>query len=127
MTVDLVAIAIDCPGEAASPYRLPSQLSAVTVGSGVEVPFGPRRVTGVVMDRWHGPEPTDYTIRDVSRRLDGVQLPTTLVALVAWAANYYHCSPGQFIAGTIPAVVREGRKPKPEVRFQAIGGASQRV
>ena len=121
--VDLVAVAIDCPGDDAFTYSLPASMSAAELGHAVQVPFGPRRISGIILRRWRGPKPTEFEVKDVIKYVPSVVLPAPLRQLIEWAATYYHCSPGQFIAGTIPAVIREGRQPRPEIRLRAIGGA----
>ena len=83
-------------------YALPETLRhRVRPGSRVLVPFGPRRLTGVVLN-CHDQPPAMAT-REASRLLDAEPvLDAELLALGRWIAGYY-CAPlGEVLRGMLP-------------------------
>lgn len=83
-------------------YALPETLRhRVRPGSRVLVPFGPRRLTGVVVN-CHDQPPAMAT-REASRLLDAEPvLDAELLALGRWIAGYY-CAPlGEVLRGMLP-------------------------
>ncbi|MEM8599902.1 MAG: DEAD/DEAH box helicase, partial [Bacteroidota bacterium] len=86
-------------------YAVPDALDAVAVpGARVLVPFGRRRLTGVVVGR------TDevaegITLKPVADVLDAEApaLPPALLRLTEWMASYYACSWGEVIRAALPA------------------------
>ena len=88
-------------------YRVPEELAdGLTPGSRVLVPFGRRQVTGYVLGT--GLEPAafqpEYALRSISRLLDAEPLfGPGLLALMRFAADYYHYPLGLTIAEALPA------------------------
>ncbi|MEO7650206.1 MAG: primosomal protein N', partial [Bryobacteraceae bacterium] len=83
-------------------YALPETLRhRVQSGCRVLVPFGPRRLTGVVL-RAHDDRP-DISIKDVLRLIDPRPvLDEELLSLGRWIAAYY-CTPlGEVLRGMLP-------------------------
>jgi primosomal protein N' (replication factor Y) (superfamily II helicase) len=92
-------------------YSLPETLRhRVKPGSRILVPFGPRKLTGVVV-RCHDDRPT-VAIRDALRLLDSEPvLSAELLALGRWIAGYY-CAPlGEVLRGMLPLAseIRRGK------------------
>src|SRR4051812_4329369 len=92
-------------------YSLPDTLRhRVKPGSRILVPFGPRKLTGVIL-RCHDDPPSVET-RDALRLLDSEPvLSSELLALGRWIAGYY-CAPlGEVLRGMLPLAseIRRGK------------------
>src|SRR5260221_854387 len=84
------------------------------VGARVLVPLGKRTVTGVVLGSEPGapengvrPRSPDYTLADSAKPLVEILdaeafLPSDVVALASWVADYYACGVGEAIATAMP-------------------------
>ncbi len=107
----LADVAIDVPGRDSYTYGVPPGLAGeLRPGDCVSVPFGPRTLRGFVLE-FHGRvPPPPVRLRDIGERRDGVSVPVHLLRLIQWGARYYRCSIGEFLAGAVPAPVREGAK-----------------
>jgi primosomal protein N' (replication factor Y) len=92
-------------------YALPETLRhRVRAGSRIVVPFGPRKLTGVIL-RCHD-EPPSVPTREALRLIDSEPvLGAELLALGRWIANYY-CAPlGEVLRGMLPLAseIRRGK------------------
>src|SRR4051794_33728058 len=92
-------------------YSLPDTLRhRVRPGSRLLVPFGPRRLTGVIL-RCHDERP-EMAIKEALRLLDPEPvLDAELLALGRWMAGYY-CAPlGEVLRGMLPLAseIRRGK------------------
>ncbi|HVZ85031.1 MAG TPA: hypothetical protein VG893_15255, partial [Terracidiphilus sp.] len=82
-------------------------------GSRVLVPFGRRRLVGVVADVRDHAEVEPARLKPLLRVLDGTPLlDAELLASVAWAADYWLGAPGEAYANALPLALREA-KPLP--------------
>jgi primosomal protein N' (replication factor Y) len=101
-------VAVHRPGGEAYSYAVPPALvGSLTAGDAVEVPYGRQLVGGFVLAVGL-PPPVDVTLKPISRRRDDLRLPAHLLELIRWGAGYYRCHLGTFLAGAVPAPVREG-------------------
>jgi primosomal protein N' (replication factor Y) len=92
-------------------YSLPETLRhRVRPGSRLLVPFGPRKLTGVIL-RCHDERP-EHSTRDAFRLVDSVPvLSAELLALGRWISGYY-CAPlGEVLRGMLPLAseIRRGK------------------
>jgi primosomal protein N' (replication factor Y) (superfamily II helicase) len=117
-------VAIDLPGRDSYSYLVPEALAAVKPGDCVGVPFGPRRLRGFVTAVERREPPSGFTLRALVSHQPEVRLPPHLLRLIAWGARYYRCSLGEFLAGAVPAPVREGAAPERQVLVAKIAGFS---
>ena len=104
-------VSLPVPVDQSFTYSLPFTLQhRVRVGCRVLVPFGPRKLVGVVLER-HGRKP-DITVRDVLRLIDPEPvIDGELMRLARWIANYY-CAPlGEVLRTMLPlgSDIRSGR------------------
>ena len=104
-------VSLPVPLDQAFTYALPETLRhRVQPGSRLVVPFGPRRMTGVIL-LCHD-EPPDVTTREALRLIDSEPvLGPELLALGRWIAGYY-CAPlGEVLRGMLPlaAEIRRGK------------------
>ena len=105
----VVQVAVPAPLRRLFDYRLPPGAPAPPRGARVRVPFGRRRLVGVVL----GADPPSVPaarLKAVEAVLDEVPLlPETLLALLETAARYYHHPVGEVVHAALPAALRQGR------------------
>lgn len=99
-------IAVSLPVDGLYTYGIPKELS-VEIGQAVLVPFGPRTVSGYIM------ELTDSTdlqkIRYISKILDPQPVfEAKDIAFFQWIANYYLSGLGEVIATALPSDYKGG-------------------
>src|ERR1017187_577477 len=104
-------VSLPVPVDQLFTYSLPETLRhRVQPGSRLVVPFGPRKLTGVIL-RCHDDRP-DIATRDALRLIDNAPvLDAELLALGRWIAAYY-CAPlGEVLRGMLPlaADIRRGK------------------
>ena len=79
------------------------------VGCRVMVPFGRREVVGLVVEHVTTSELSLDQLKAVNRLLDSSPLlPTKLLTLFSWAANYYQHPIGDALFGMLPVLLRKG-------------------
>ena len=122
----IAEVALDCPGRDSFSYEVPEILALdLCVGDCVTVPFGSRKLRGFVLNFERRLAPIDYKIKAVVERHPDAQVPAHLLRLIQWGARYYRCSLGEFLAGAVPAPVREGAAPERQItvtRTEAFSG-----
>jgi primosomal protein N' (replication factor Y) len=79
-------------------------------GTRVEVPFGRRKVVGIVVTK----QPDSTFPLDKLKAIDRVfdsepVFSKNLLALLLWAANYYHAPLGEVLATALPTALRRGK------------------
>ena len=104
-------VSLPVPLDRSFTYSLPLTLQhRVQAGARVLVPFGTRRLTGVVL-KVHDTAP-DHTTKDALRLFDSEPvLDAELLALGAWIAGYYCAPPGEVLRGMLPLAseIRSGK------------------
>ncbi len=107
----IAEVGLDCPGRDSFSYLVSDSLS-VKVGDCVTVPFGPRQLRGFILSVKRESPPTSYKLKSIIAHHSDVHVPGHLLQLIQWGARYYRCSLGEFLAGAVPAPVREGAAPE---------------
>lgn len=115
-------VALDVPLAGPFDYLPPSDdpLTADDIGRRVLVPFGRRRLAGVVLavdvvSDW--PAEQLKTVDSIDRRAPPV--PAEVLALASFAAEYYRANLGEVLLPALPPALRSTRKwrmPRPLVR-----------
>ncbi len=109
----LADVAIDVPGRDAYTYRIPEEMAGrLSAGDCVGVPFRSRTLRGFVLSIGANAPPPGVRLRDIGEHRPMVRVPPHLLRLIQWGAHYYRCSIGEFLAGAVPAPVREGMQPE---------------
>jgi primosomal protein N' (replication factor Y) (superfamily II helicase) len=107
----ILAIAIDTPLRRIFDYRAPNGTlpDSLVAGQRVWVPFGRRRVGGVVVEvREHSDVPASK-LRSVLEVIDAEPtFDAALLALLIWSAEYYRHPLGEVIATALPVPLRQG-------------------
>jgi primosomal protein N' (replication factor Y) len=113
-------VAIDTPLRQAFDY-ISSTQPAVRPGMRVRVPFGRREVVGLVLRLTEATSVAPEKLREIGAVLDETPLlGASDLALLEWAAGYYHHPVGEVMATAIPKALRVVRKrAKPEVIEEA--------
>jgi primosomal protein N' (replication factor Y) (superfamily II helicase) len=106
-----VDVSVPAPLDQPFTYSLPETLRhRVQPGSRIVVPFGPRKLTGVIL-RCHD-DPPNLATRDALRLIDSEPvLDAELLSLGRWISGYY-CAPlGDVLRGMLPLAseVRRGK------------------
>lgn len=104
-----VLMAVPVPLRETFLYRWKGSVPPET-GQLVRVPFGSRKLTGVVTNT--NPDASDLPdsrIREIDTLLDVPRrLPASIMRLCRWAADYYHHPVGEVFAAAIPRLIRDG-------------------
>ena len=105
----MVEVAVTLPVPGRYHYSVPAALAArARIGARVLVPFGPRKVEGVIV-RVGGVAPDGVAPLAVADALDELpSLPPELVELCGWIADYYEAPPGEVIRAALPAGITVG-------------------
>lgn len=112
-----LGVAVDTPLRQLFDYRAPEDGAAVGPGHRVWIPFGRRRVVGVVVEsREHSDVPANK-LRAAFEVIDSEPtFDAGLLALLIWAAEYYRHPVGEVLTSALPVMLRTGA-PLREERF----------
>ena len=105
-------VAVDTPLRRLFDY-LPPDLSVraakLSPGMRVRVPFGRRRLVGVVMEVGDSSDLPPERLKPILEVLDETPaLEPSALELIRWAAEYYHHPIGQVLATALPKLMRHG-------------------
>ncbi len=117
----ILRVALPVPTDELFDYSLPPALSRpgadkVQIGCRVAVPFGARKLTGIVLERHErGPAPERYRLRPISELVDPEPvLSPSMLAVLREAAAAVLCPLGIALAAALPA----GSSPKSVAAFE---------
>jgi len=103
----LIRVAVSVPALGLLTYAVPDDVVAPIVGARVIVPLGSRTVTGIVVD---GVDAGGPGIKPIKKVLDdGPFIPSDVVALARWVAEYYAAGAGETIMAVLPPKTRGDR------------------
>jgi primosomal protein N' (replication factor Y) len=107
-----VEVALDVPLDRQFTYALPPLLARdaedVAIGARVLVPFGARKLVGVVVDRLASPPPGLAKLKAVLAVVDRTPvLPAELLGFLREVASYYLSPLGEVLALALPAIERK--------------------
>jgi len=108
-----VEVAVPLPVRRRFTYLWPEGAQPPCAGQRVTVPFGRRRLTGVVLGEAPAGEDAGLRLRTVERIVDPVPvLPRAVMDLVRFAADYYVVAEGEVLRAALPAgMIAAGGKP----------------
>ena len=87
-----------------------ADLAALAPGVRLKVPFGKHEVTGVLLETANHSQVPPAKLKAAHAILDSAPLiPADLLALVRWAAEYYHHPIGDVVAALLPPILRTGK------------------
>ena len=103
----ILKVALDTPLRRLLDYRAGN--TPAVVGARVRVPFGRQQRVGLVVAQATQSEIAPEKLREVTDVIDAEPLlDAGLLALLAWAADYYHHPVGSVFASALPKLLREG-------------------
>ncbi len=109
----IARIAVPVPRRQTFDFLVPAPLS-VRPGVRVRVPFGARRLVGVVIGVGADSELPIARLKPVADVLDLQPVfPPKLLATLRWAADYYHHPLGEVLATALPVPLRRGSQVEP--------------
>ena len=80
----------------------------VVIGSRVKVPFGSKKVTGIVLS--HKDKSSFSKLKEVEEVIDHESLLSKeILEFLTWSANYYHHPIGEVLSNAIPKNLRNGK------------------
>ena len=123
MNPNLVAVSVDTPLYRQFDYLVPNSLTVTLVpGLRVRVPFGRRRVVGVVLEKPRNEAPGKHKYREIEAVLDDAPLLNAeLMTLLRWVASYYQHPQGEVLAAALPGPLRKGTKLRaPKIKAAAV-------
>lgn len=107
----LLAVAIDAPLRRLFDYRAPPGVDSRQLQPGIRlwVPFGRRRVVGVLVELRDESELPESKLKSALAVIDEIPvLEASLLELLRWSADYYRHPPGEVISAALPAPIRAG-------------------
>ncbi len=123
----LLQVALPVPLEQSFDY-LCDEASLPAPGCRVLVPFGSRRMVGIVLGAASGVAPAERKLREIERVLDPEPLfHGELFASLRWAARYYQHPLGEVLSAALPAALRSARALPPSGRPGYVLSASGRA
>jgi primosomal protein N' (replication factor Y) len=89
---------------------LPPKGAQPVIGGRVSVPFGNRRMIGIVVAFRESSDLPEAQLKRVIEVLDSESLyPASLWRILNWAASYYHSPQGEVLSHAIPVLLRQGK------------------
>lgn len=107
MTILRVAVPVPLP--TLFDYLPPEGAGPPGRGARVVVPFGSRRLVGLVMENAARAEVAGAELKPVECVLDGDRVPGEAIELAAWCAAYYGFAPGEAVKLLLPGALRRVR------------------
>jgi primosomal protein N' (replication factor Y) len=107
----VLAIAIDAPLRRLFDYWPPASVDVADLRPGMRlwVPFGRRRVVGVLVETRARSDLPDAKLKAALGVIDDEPVfDEPLLELLRWSADYYRHAPGEVIAAALPAALRAG-------------------
>jgi primosomal protein N' (replication factor Y) len=121
----ILQIALDTPLRRVFDYTAPAHVSAETLKPGlrVRVPFGRRRLVGVLVGTARESTIDSAKLRSAIEVIDREPVfdPVTF-DLLCWAAEYYHNPLGEVFAAALPASLRDGQAAFDQTTVWALTG-----
>ncbi len=125
----VVRVAVPAPLRQTFDYRLPApdRSGCREPGARVIVPFGRRRLVGVITAVGGSGDLDEDRLRTVFALADahGPSLPRSLLDLCLWAADYYHAPIGEVLHAVLPPPLRKPPATASQVRnprWQLVAG-----
>ena len=109
---EFARVAVALPPKEPFTYRIPAPLRGdLQMGHALLVPFGPRKVTGYVLETTSEPDCDPARVKEIHRLLDPHPVfDAGQLTLFRWVADYYRASVGEVIATALPSGIRTTTK-----------------
>jgi len=118
MVTDAVQVAVPVPLHRLFDYLPPTGEPAPPVGSRVLVPFGKRKLVGVVAGSARASEIDPARIKPIERTFEAGLVGKELLSLMRRVTRYYAAPPGELVNHALPAMLRRNREmPTPRIHW----------
>ncbi|WP_257279862.1 MULTISPECIES: primosomal protein N' [unclassified Endozoicomonas] len=105
-----LSVAVPTPLRQMFDYLPPDNKANLQPGMRVQVPFGPRKLVGIIEAIKQESDHPREKLRKVSAVPDRVPLiPEDIMQLCRWASSYYHYSLGETLLQALPKALRQGK------------------
>jgi len=124
----VLRVAVDVPLRRLFDYRPPPGVDPgqLKPGSRLWVPFGRRRVCGLLVELASTSELPAAKLRNAIALIDEEPLfDEPLLGLLRWSAEYYHHAPGEVFAAALPAPLRAGAPALADEERWALSAAAR--
>lgn len=113
-------VAVPVPLPRLFDYLAPAGQALPPPGSRVLVPFGSRRLVGLVIEHAAAGERGQKDLRPIEQLLDASLVGSDMLELIDWCARYYAFVPGEAINLLLPGALRRSRafRPPPPAAYQ---------
>ncbi len=106
----VVKVALPVPLPRLFDYLLPAGTAEPVTGSRVSVPFGNRKLTGIVTGVAESSDLPLKQLKPIEAVLDSQSLfSPELWRILNWAAGYYHYPAGEVLHHALPVLLRQGK------------------
>ena len=127
----IVQVALPVPLPQLFDYLAPTEGPAAIPGARVLVPFGSRKMIGVVVSSSDRSEVSSDRLLAVLDLPDGGDplLDSALIELLRWCWQYYKHAPGEVVASALPPALRtaKGTLPDPPVQYRLTAAGQKRL
>jgi primosomal protein N' (replication factor Y) len=127
----IIQVALPVPVPRLFDYLTPTDGPVPPVGARVLVPFGRRRLVGLVVAHSEGSDLPADRLLPVGEVLDTdmALLDAHLLALLQWCWQYYKHPPGEVVIGALPPALRRAgtELPAPPLRYRLTGAGRERL
>lgn len=107
----IAQVGIDTPLRTTFDYRIPAALVNVQIGTRVLVPFGRRKVVGLVVRLATTSQVSTGRLKDLQAILDSEPLlDGKSMSLIEWTANYYQFPLGAALFSALPPLLRKAKQ-----------------
>jgi primosomal protein N' (replication factor Y) len=128
---NILQVALAVPLPTLFDYRAPAGTPDIREGTRVLVPFGRRKMVGIVVGRATGSEVPAGRLLAVQEALDDGEplLDGQLINLLRWCWMYYKHAPGEVVSSALPPALRKakGKLPGPSLRFELTAEGESRL
>ena len=127
----IIKVALPVPLPQLFDYLQAEDGSLTPVGARVLVPFGSRKLVGIVIAHSDKSEMLPHQLHQIIRPLDDSEpiFDSRLLKLLEWCWNYYKHAPGEVVFSALPPVLRQaqGKLPPAPVQYDLTDSGRQRL
>ncbi len=121
LSTRICLVAVPVPLYGPFDYSIAPDSEPISPGVRVRVPFGKREMVGVVLGHADKSALAPSRLKRILQVLDDEPvLPTNLLQLLTWVAEYYHHPIGEVLHAALPTLLRQGRAAEASVAVWSL-------